>query len=348
MNRVEKDMYLICTFLLFFSFFGVMLLKSPDVGISGAVILEEAQIKSEFKYVTPDNMTRENALTSLLKAEEDLSDMINYNLSTYFINDTLLKAKRIFIGDNINQITSDIEKETNEFRKSYLKSLLKVAEEIPQYEVEKLNYSEIFRLTQLIDFKKQQAYRIIDTISLIEEKEKQLKENKVYSLEASTLLEEAKISFNEERYDEVEAYLKEVDIKLDKASSEKKRVKELITLGKNFFEKYWWQVIFSIVILVIITPITVKKIRIMSARKKLQSLNLELQTINKLFKRAQEDCFKDRNISEATYKIRVERYRIRMTEIKHTIPVLESIISGKTKVIRKEPEERKGILEVKK
>ena len=85
MNRVEKDMYLICTFLLFFSFFGVMLLKSPDVGISGAVILEEAQIKSEFKYVTPDNMTRENALTSLLKAEEDLSDMINYNLSTYFI-----------------------------------------------------------------------------------------------------------------------------------------------------------------------------------------------------------------------------------------------------------------------
>lgn len=348
MNKEEKNMYLICTILLLISFFGIILLKSPDITITGAVILEETQVKSEFQYIEPENITRENALDALLVAEDILEEMSNSNLPTFFISDTLLKAKRSFIGDDINQLRLDIEKEESELKKAYLKSLLKVAQETPSYEVEKLNYSEVFRLTQLINFKKEQAYRIIDTISLVEEKENQYKKNKVDTSEGLALLEEAKISFREERYDEAEAYLREAELKLDKASSEYKRVKGLIKLSKNFFQKYWWQIILTIIILVIITPHIVKRIRKNLAKKKLLNLRLESQTLSKLIKKAQEDCFRDKKITQDTYKIRVDRYKSRITEIKHTIPVLEAIISGEKRKVKKEPKKRKGILEVKK
>jgi len=281
------------------------------------------------------------------EAEEQLKEMSSSNLSTLFIRDTLLKAKRAFIGDDTSYLRASMEKEESGLKKAYLESLLKTAQETPPPEIEKLNYSEVFRLTQLVNFKKGQAYRIVDIISLVEEKEAQYKKNGMDTSEGLTLLEEAKISFEEERYDESEAYLKEADSKLDKSSSESKRIEGLTELSKNLFRRYWWQIILTVIILVIIVPPIRKRVEVSLARKKLAALNSELQTITKLFRKAQEDCFRDKKITEGTYRIRAERYRSRTTEIKHTIPVLESIIAGKEKGAKKEPEERRGILEIK-
>ncbi|MAG19912.1 hypothetical protein CL618_00580 [archaeon] len=157
------------------------------------------------------------------------------------------------------------------------------------------------------------------------------------------ILEAAKISFNEERYDEAEAFLKEADLKLDEASSEAKRLKGLINLSKGFFVKYWWAILLFIILVIVFGPKVAKKVRVKLAKNKLLNLRLELQTLERLIKKAQEDRFKFKKLTKVTYDIRINRYKDRMTEIKHTIPVLESIIGKKVKKKVK----KRGVLEIK-
>jgi hypothetical protein len=346
----KKEVYLLCTLLLVISLSAIILLR-PSVlssinSFTGTVVLEETEIKSKFQYIPPKNITKKGALDALLQAEDDLEVMNNSNFTVYFIKDTLLKAKRAFIGDNYNYLIKEIDETEDTTKKAYLEELLEEARKTPNYEIERLDYSKVFELTQLIAFKKEQAYRILDTISILEKKEKEYSEDKLDTLQSIELIKEAKVSFKEERYDEAEAYLEEADIKLEKSSSEYQRLKALLELSKNFFVRNWWQTLLVIAVLSAITPPLIKIIRKRSAKKKLETLKLELQTINKLMKKAQEDCFRDKKITESTYKIREERYRTRTTEIKHTIPVLEGIISGEKKKKQKKVE-KKGIIEIK-
>ncbi len=178
---------------------------------------------------------------------------------------------------------------------------------------------------------------------MVESKEEDYRKDKIDTSEGLGILEEAKKSFEEERYDEAEAFLKEADLRLDKASSESKRLKGLINLSKGFFVKYWWVILGLIVLGVIFGPGVVKKVRKKLAKKKLLELRMELQTLNRLIKKAQEDRFKLKKLTKASYGIRVDRYKKRMTEIKHTIPVLEGILGKKVKKKVK----KRGVLEIK-
>ncbi len=76
-------------------------------------------------------------------------------------------------------------------------------------------------------------------------------------------------------------------------------------------------------------------------------MKLELLTIKKSIKKAQEDFLRYKTISAETYKIRADNYKARANEIKHTIPVLEAIASGKKSEKRKKPKKTRGILEIK-
>ena len=58
-------------------------------------------------------------------------------------------------------------------------------------------------------------------------------------------------------------------------------------------------------------------------------MHLELKMLDKLLKKAQEDCFNKKTITESTYQIKADVYKKRKACIKHTIPVLETIAGGK-------------------
>ena len=131
---------------------------------------------------------------------------------------------------------------------------------------------------------------------------------------------------------------------LEQAQSEQKRLKGLIRLSRNFFQKYWWHILLGIAILALILPPMIKRIKRSRAKKKLDSLRTELVVIERLLKKAQEECFKSKKITVETYKIRTERYKSKMAEIKHTIPVLEAIASGKKKP--EEKQKREGMLKI--
>jgi len=305
--------------------------------ITNAVLLEETEIKSEFEYIEPAIITKESTLDALIKAEQDLKEMQTQELTTYFIQDSLLKAKRAFIGPNTAQLKEDINKEKSSIKKPYLESLLITFLNTPIYEIERMDYSETLRLTQLIDFKKQQAYRILDNTALLEEKEEEYKNENIDTSEGLELLNQAKISFKEERYDEAEAYLEEADLKLEQASSELSRAKGLVTLSKNFFQRFWIPLTIIIFVLAIIAYPLAKRIRKEMIKDKIKTLKLELKTLDKMLKKAQLACFRDKKISEETYGIREDRYKTRIAEIKNIIPVLEGNLSKKEDK-KKEPD----------
>jgi hypothetical protein len=104
-------------------------------------------------------------------------------------------------------------------------------------------------------------------------------------------------------------------------------------------------ILFGIVLGTIAKPV-VKRVNILLTKRKLELLKLELITLERLLKQAQEDCFRTKKINQTMYKLKEKRYVNRKAEIKHIIPVLEGIISGNKKVIKKEIK-KKGVIEIK-
>jgi predicted Holliday junction resolvase-like endonuclease len=120
----------------------------------------------------------------------------------------------------------------------------------------------------------------------------------------------------------------------------------MLRLSKNFFVKYWPIVLIIVIIIVISIKPVAKQIRRKIAKNKLKKLQLELPTLNQLLKKAQEKRFKYATITEDTYKVIEKKYKSRELEIKRTIPVLESVISGKKPEKTEENKEKTAILKV--
>lgn len=124
---------------------------------------------------------------------------------------------------------------------------------------------------------------------------------------------------------------------------EHSRVKVVAIWGKNFFERYWWQILVALVILAIISPFIVRDIRKRRLEHMRKALLEEKAKIEELIKRLQMSCFTQKKISVSTYKSKVSKFEKRLAEIRHTLPVIEAELKGK-KYVKKR---KKGVLEVK-
>lgn len=258
--------------------------------ITGNVLLEEVKIENNFNYEKPLIINNISALEAINSAEKDIEILNESSFGLYFVNDKLIEAKTAY-----------------------------------NYE----NYEEVFKITQLIRYTKDQAFRLLDLVSILEKKESEYSKQKVNTSLALEYLIQGKQSLKEERYNEAEAYLKETELKLESAKAETTRIRGLINLGKGFFTKYWLYILLIIIFIIIISPYVYRYYIIKKSKTKLNNLKLELKILNNLLKKTQEDAFKTRKLSMSTYKIRSERYKEKITKIKHTIPVLESLIRGK-------------------
>lgn len=78
-----------------------------------------------------------------------------------------------------------------------------------------------------------------------------------------------------------------------------------------------------------LTLAVVFQVRKIKARKKLETLKLEQCVISKLMKETQNRRFVSGGMSSMSYKIRMDKFKERLTEIKHTVPVLEARLEGK-------------------
>jgi hypothetical protein len=287
-----------------------------------------------FVYIPPAEITESAALDALLNAEEDIKEVSSLGISTFLLKDTLLIAKRYFIGSDPDMIL--FVSSQDEVKKEYLASLVLVARTTPTHELKPQNFSEVIRLTQLIDFQKEQAYKILDMISLAEEKEAKYRGDGIDTAAGLGLVAQAKKSLLEERFDEAEALLEDANLRLDQARLEEVRFRNIFKGTANFFQQYWWQSLIVFIVLAISSPYLYVIGRKAWAVRKLSLFKKEQQALQGLLVKAQEDCFKYRTITSASYNVKADSYKARMNEIQRTIPVLESIISGVKKKAQKE------------
>jgi hypothetical protein len=353
MEKNEKHMILVSVLLVSLGIIGISVFLSRGYGledisgsaiyvmerISGRAVIEEVSLPEEQGIRFSDNrdISREDALEALIEGEKIVNELEGENFSIYYFRDLLLEAKKAFIGYNRFPLENDIAKREEGEKKEYLKGLLELYDSLPPYDYEVLNYTETYNLVQAIKARRERLYNILDSISLIEEKERDYKERGINTSEALIFLERAKEAFNLERYEEAESYLDKADSELEKARIEQQRIRGLINLGKGFFEKYWLHIVLVVGFLIGISPFVWKETRKILAKRKLDRFRDELNAIESLIRKAQEDYLVKQVISRDVYLARVEKYRDRMMELRRTIPVLSAIARGeKPKKERKE------------
>ncbi|MBD3309744.1 hypothetical protein GF351_00845 [Candidatus Woesearchaeota archaeon] len=320
-----KKMYVLSVLALVASFILLAVLEGP-ADLSGFVI-RDVRIVDTFNYSPGDPPTADEALDLLLQAESDHQEMQNFNLSTLLIRDTLLEAKRSYVGNSTGWLLKRIRKEQDYDKIEYMYSLIDVYNSTPDHEIKQRNLSEVRRLVQLIRFRKEYAYSLLDYLTLVREKMGQYEKEGINTSGAPELIRKAEESLSKERYDEARSYLEEADNLLDQAKEEHSRLQEALRETTAFVVRYWWQILIVLGIIAAVTPIIVRKIRIKLLQRKIQNLEDEQKLIEKLIVKLQDDYIRSRIIPKQTYEIRMERYRKRITEIKEMLPVMKSNLS---------------------
>lgn len=281
----------------------------------------------------------DEALDSLMKADDLVVEMEAEGFSVFFAKDSLLEAKRYFVGMNPGDLRDKVEEDG--VRKDYLEGLIVLVEDTPSYERKNLDYSEAVRLSEVVVQRREQAYRIMDEISLFEEVEAQHKGEGIFTEDALAVFEGVEPAFDGERYDEAEDILDDANFKLNEAVEERNRINSAVRATQGVFVKYWWQIIFGIVVLVGAAVPVSRKVSVYLKEKRLASLKLKMVTTKDLLKKAQENCFKAKTITTETYRIREKRYKDRMVSIENEVRILEKVLgkvdsakdAGKAKTI---------------
>lgn len=272
---------------------------------------------------------RWDAFGTLLDAENDLVVMRESNLSVYFVSDTLLLAKRFFIGENVSLIKQDIKTELDPLKREYMRSLIVVAGGTPVADVQHLDYQEVIRLTRIINSRKELALRLLDTSTLLESRIRESEKAGIDVSEARILLSDAHAAIVEERYNEATKLISDAESVLKEKLSYWSRLNTAINSGTSFFIKYWWQILLITSLFSIIIHPLVMAIRKRIILGRIKKLKLEQGVLTDLVKMAQKDYLVNNSISKDTYNMRVKDYKTRLVEVKSKIPVLEASIGKK-------------------
>jgi hypothetical protein len=250
---------------------------------------------------TEKEITKEQASSAITKAGLDMQEMKDAGFSTVYINDTLTIAKQTF------------EKIGN----------------AKKMNISGFTYNEVSKYTDEISVRKEKAYNLSDEIRALELKINDYENIGVNIDKTSVLLEQAKTAFKEERYEDAEQALIDTELQFESDRAEITLTSVVTRAGKNFIQKYWVYLIITIIVLLSVAYITWKKIKKTKAKNKLKIARMEQDAITDLIKDVQRQRFENGTISDTTYRIKMKFLKEKLTELKHTIPVLESIIKGK-------------------
>src|SRR3989338_8331515 len=307
--KAEKQMLIISTILLIASLMGVLFFKESITGLA----IKETFLQEETA----------TALDKLLEAEVAITNLRNEGFTTNFFNDMLRDSKKYFFGNDFPALRNEFNQIQDPSRFEYSQKLLEDFTSIPSDERMPKNRSKSIEISNSILERKKQALEIRDKILLLEQKTSQSDKKEINVKESNQTLIEAMEAINEERYEEALQLLEESQGSLNKADSEYIKV---LSLTQNFFERYWWQSITGLIVLIILGLFSFEKYKIFSTRSKLRNYKIELETLTDLMKKAQTDALSKGSLSISLYNIKMENYRGRVNIIESQMPILEAII----------------------
>lgn len=324
----------IITMFVFFLFIGMFLFfQASDFGISSFVkgevnfkpnligysILNKS-LNFEIKNYTNVTVTREDVVLAIEESEIIMEELRNDGFSIVFMNDTILEAKRILervdkaeiLRGNLNASQMEISNARDSLR---------------LVEWKDMRYSDVLHYTDLIKFRKEQAYIIFDSYNLIEKEVLDFYGNEIdislSIVDEKGLLYRANESFYEDRYDEAILLIEEAKLKLEEDKSNIAIIASLRNGLRTFLEKYWIQTLIFLLILIFIGKYYYIKFNISRLKNKIVKMEEEKRVLNKLMRKTQRERFQDNSISGLVYKVRMDRFKKRTNEIDQQIPVLK-------------------------
>ncbi|MDD5191567.1 MAG: hypothetical protein PHH54_02870 [Candidatus Nanoarchaeia archaeon] len=323
--KQELIIIILCILLVLgISFFILNTQKSNFIGFVAYNESSENAIQQEENQ----SITKEAALQAINESESIIKEMQENNFSVNYMNDSLIEARRVFeqakYASILREDVNSTEKEKQEARNAL--RLIKWQD---------ITYEDVLVYTKDIQKRKETAFLLMDKIFVEENNFKQdemeLKNVGLYisyplpelSKEIQNILEQAKIAFSEERYNDAERLLEDFNLALEKEKTEVSTLSGIKKGAKNFFQRYWIQIISLLIVLGIIGYFTNKRFEKKLLTNKIRKMKTEEKVLNDLMKKTQTERFRENKISGLVYNIRMKKYKERLQEIKEELPVLE-------------------------
>lgn len=229
-------------------------------------------------------------------------DLIEKRLITLFIHEV---SKEDTIT-NINDAKKNIEDMINAGLP--VSKAARLMEEVNDALREK-DYKKVKELSEQIATIRKNAFIASELIAEVKNKIRQSEEKGINVDEAKNMLNLAMAAF--EREDFETAIKRAKDAQLTELLTSKGKINVL-----KFIQKYWWAVLMSIIVLSVSGVIADKKLAIILIKRRIEDLDKEEVTINNLMGELQEQTFKKKEVSIASYHKQMYNYEARLSEIR--------------------------------
>lgn len=298
--------------------------QGPPVLPSAELPAREFSVSQAPPTAVPiQQLTIIDAVNALWEGERIMADLHREGISVQFINDTLIEARRVLQKANYTiQLAAARERGDTESVALFEQSLELMGATYSGATVEE-SYAEVIRLVNLIRERRDPAYLILDRTALIRKKMSDYARREIPTEDAQRLLLEGERAFREERYSEALRYIEEADAELERSRTELPLIRVLQESSKGFLEKNWKQLMVLLAFFSLGIWFWARHFGIHQIKRRIERMQIELESIGRLMEQTQRDCFERKNISKMTYDLRMETYRKRRAEIQVLLPTMQ-------------------------
>ena len=332
----EKSMYAICLFILAISLLSLMLLEERTGSFTGAAVYSHDNTKEipkiNYENLPLENATPQIAFDALIQADNDMLEMKEQGFGIRWVNDTLIEAQKYFSGKNYTALLIEIEKINDTEKKAQARELLLLAQEKIGILVD---YRKVLEKTKSISERKKKAYEIKDSIRAYELKEKELKSQNLKTGEIESLISQAKSEFGNERYENAQSLLLDIDKKMLESSAQATIVKAIYKAGKDditlFFRMHYREILMLLGFLSAVLMLLYNRIMISILRRKITDLRIEQEVLSDLMKKAQDDYFIKGDLTRRAFDIKTVEYKAAMAKSRQRLPVMQALLEKRLK-----------------
>jgi hypothetical protein len=355
MLKMKNDYFIIIASIIFVV--GLAFLTYHNPLFTGQVIYEDSPEPNSLNNPEEtiakqeEALTKQDAINAIEQAEQIMQEMKDQGFSLFYVNDTIIEAKRaleradyaaILKGESIENITREQKKHAEEA--------------LRLLDWEKLSYNEVLIHTNEIGLRRNQAYEITDLVFLrekdLEQNEQQFNTIGIFKFSgtkkdfsnATILLKEGKLAFKEDRYEDAENLLDQARAEIEYQTEQSATLNSIRGAVLFLFQKYWHIILVLLILLGILIYHLQKKYQIKRFKNKIKKIKSEQQVLMNLMKRTQINRFKKNSISGIVYNIRMKKYQEKHNKNKQQLPVFEARLE---KLLKKTPL-KKPIKQIKK
>jgi hypothetical protein len=192
------------------------------------------------------------------------------------------------------------------------------------------DYAQVLKLVKLVEFVKAEQIELSDKLELLSIKIRDSKRQNYDTERGEKLFNQAVTALRNDQFDEASGLIRLSNNALDSAKSQAERSRLLKVLSRSFLLRNWWIILIGLILITAIAIPTTKIVLKRERLRKISRMKFEISRHKDQIKKLQKICFIDKKISSPEYKVKVAEYEKRIAEIKHTLPVLQGLVSGKT------------------